>query len=105
MMRNLLTALCAAAGMCVSAQIGVGTTQIQSSEILSIAPSLPSETNSRGVLIPRVALTSETDNTTIANPTPLLAVYNTTNNATITKGFYLWNGTMWERAYDKTAVL
>lgn len=86
MMKKLLTALCVGVAAFHAAQIGVGTTQIQSSEILSIAPKLPSETKSRGVLIPRVALTDEDDNTTVPNPATFLAVYNTTNNASITKG-------------------
>lgn len=51
----------------------------------------------RGLLIPRVSLTSTTDTTTIANPAISLLVYNT--NAAITGGsglgYYYYNGTLW----------
>ncbi len=51
----------------------------------------------KGLLVPRVSLTSTTDTTTIANPATSLMVYNT--NDTITNGsglgYYYYNGTHW----------
>ena len=53
----------------------------------------------KGLLIPRVSLSSTTDVTTITTPATSLLVYNT--NAAITgtgangEGFYYWNGSNW----------
>ncbi|GAB3523520.1 hypothetical protein GCM10027442_49970 [Emticicia fontis] len=55
--------------------------------------------NNKGVLIPRVSLTSATDIVTILAPATSLLVYNTStvgsppNN--VSPGFYYWNGTKW----------
>jgi hypothetical protein len=53
----------------------------------------------KGLLIPRVSLTSTTDVTTIPSPAVSLLVYNT--NAAMTGGgvgFWYWNGTQWVQA-------
>lgn len=51
----------------------------------------------KGVLLPRVALTSSTDATTIPNPTTGLLVYNTGTSGTFsTVGYMYWNGTAWK---------
>ena len=53
----------------------------------------------KGILIPRVSLTSEDDISTIISPTTSLLIFNTatagnsTNN--VSPGFYYWNGTKW----------
>ncbi|CAH0994137.1 hypothetical protein EMA8858_00244 [Emticicia aquatica] len=55
--------------------------------------------NNKGVLIPRVSLTSPTDVSTIISPATSLFVYNTAtvgippNN--VSPGFYYWNGSKW----------
>lgn len=49
----------------------------------------------KGLLIPRVALTSNTDVTTIASPTTSLQVYNTGAGGLSPAGFYFWNGSQW----------
>jgi hypothetical protein len=53
--------------------------------------------NKKGMLIPRISLSSVSDNTTIASPTISLVVYNT--NASMTggngTGFYYWDGSKW----------
>nr|MBP8042957.1 hypothetical protein [Bacteroidales bacterium] len=54
---------------------------------------------SKGLLIPRVSLTSTTDVTTIPSPAISLLVYNT--NASMTGGavgFWFFNGTNWVQA-------
>jgi hypothetical protein len=51
----------------------------------------------KGVLLPRVALTSHTDNVTIPNPTTGLLVYNTgTNTSFTTVGYMFWDGSQWK---------
>jgi hypothetical protein len=51
--------------------------------------------NDKGVLIPRVALTSNTDVTTIPSPQVSLLVYNTGSGGLTPAGFYYWDGTKW----------
>lgn len=68
------------------AQVGIGTTTPNASAMLDIA-----STNS-GLLIPRVALTSTADVTTIASPVTSLLVYNTGFSP---NGYYYWNGSIW----------
>jgi hypothetical protein len=53
----------------------------------------------KGLLIPRVALTSTDVATPITSPTTSLLVYNTATAGTapnnVTPGYYFWNGTAW----------
>lgn len=73
-------------------QIGVGTTSPHTSSILDV------EAADKGILIPRVALTGNNDQTTINSPEISLLIYNTstvTGGNAIQEGFYYWNGTIW----------
>jgi len=59
----------------------------------------------KGLLIPRVSLTSTTDTVTIRRPATSLQVYNT--NASMTSGgigFWYWNGTHWVGNISGTAT-
>lgn len=51
----------------------------------------------KGVLVPRVSLTSNTDQTTIPSPAVSLLVYNTNSSMTNGNGvgFYYWDGSKW----------
>lgn len=69
------------------AQIGIGTTTPEFSSALEI------QSNNKGLLIPRVALSSTTDNATIIAPVTSLLVYNTNSINDVTPGFYYWNAT------------
>ena len=53
-----------------------------------------SSTN-HGLLIPRVALTSLTDQTTISSPATYLTVYNTNASIGNGTGMYYWSGSSW----------
>ncbi len=57
--------------------------------------------SNKGLLIPRVSLSSTTDNTTIASPATSLLVYNTATAGTapnnVTPGYYYWTGSKWMR--------
>jgi hypothetical protein len=53
--------------------------------------------NNKGVLIPRVALNSLTDVTTIPSPVTSLLVYNNGTGGLSTPGYYYWNGTSWTK--------
>lgn len=72
----------------LNAQVGINTSTPDASALLDLGP------GNKGLLIPRVALTSLTDVTTIPNPTHGLMVYNTTNDPTknlIANSFYYYN--------------
>ncbi|MGH1335179.1 MAG: tail fiber domain-containing protein [Aureispira sp.] len=72
--------------------VGIGLSNPNPSAKLEI-----SATN-QGVLLPRVALTSTTDATTIANGNvPSLLVYNTATISDVSPGFYYWTGAIWQR--------
>lgn len=93
--------------ICSYSQIGTGTT----------APEGALEVNSanNGFLIPRIALTSTLDATTVINPeTPLALVkgtlvYNTATNGispnNVTPGMYSWNTNSWSRLENSTSSL
>ena len=69
------------------AQVGIGTTTPAASAKLDIS------STSKGLLIPRVALTGTTDAVTISSPAVSLLVYNTTANSYVTPGYYYNSGT------------
>jgi polyhydroxybutyrate depolymerase len=52
--------------------------------------------NSKGVLIPRVLLTSITDTVTIRKPALTLLVFNLNTSLPRGAGFYVWNGKNWD---------
>nr|WP_317631577.1 hypothetical protein [uncultured Flavobacterium sp.] len=72
------------------AQVGIGTASPNTSSILDI------NSTNKGLLIPRVKLTSETDQVSIQNPIESLLVYNTNKVGTLNFGFYYWNGAKWQ---------
>jgi hypothetical protein len=51
----------------------------------------------KGLLIPRIALTSNTDVTTIPAPALSLLVYNTGTGGLTPAGYYYWDGSRWVR--------
>jgi trimeric autotransporter adhesin len=68
------------------AQVGIGTTTPDASSMLDITSA------NSGLLIPRVALASTSDITTIALPVTSLLVY---NSGFSPNGYYYWNGSIW----------
>lgn len=73
------------------AQVGIGTTNISSSAMLEVM------STNKGVLLPRVALDSNTDQTTVPNPAVGLTVYNTATGNFKIEGYLTWDGSMWVR--------
>jgi hypothetical protein len=76
--------------------VGIGTSSPSASAILDLT------STSKGLLPPRVALTSKTGTSSpIASPTTGLIVYNTASAGTggdaVTPGYYFFNGTIWTR--------
>lgn len=88
----------------VNAQVLIGDTT--TTNTVSDGAIFQLESSDKGLMLPRVALTSRTDNTTI---TPSLVeglwVYNTASNGSgldrVTPGFYFWDDTRWVRIYDE----
>ncbi len=73
------------------AQIGINTT----GNVPHSSAALDVDFPNKGLLVPRVALTSETDVTTIPSPAISLLVYNTNASLPYGVGYYYWNGTKW----------
>ena len=62
----------------------------------------------KGLLIPRVALTSTSSASPITSPATSLLIYNTATAGDVTPGYYYWNGSKWMRLLaidDKPAWL
>jgi trimeric autotransporter adhesin len=72
--------------------IGIGTLTPNGFSALDISSS------NKGLLIPRMALTSTTSNAPIGAFVAGMMVYNTATTGDVTPGFYLCNGTKWEKA-------
>lgn len=70
---------------------------ISSSGVSSPDPSAVLDVSStdKGMLIPRVALDSTTDITTIPSPAVSLLVYNVATTSDVIPGFYFYNGSEW----------
>lgn len=66
-------------------QVGIGTTNPDNSSILDL------KSSNSGLLIPRINLSSTTDNITIPNPANALLVYNLSTVNDIVPGFYYWD--------------
>jgi hypothetical protein len=70
-------------------KVSIGTAPVSASALLEV------NATNKGFLLPRVALSSNTDNTRIPNPATGLIAYNTATpgNGTITPGLVTWDGT------------
>jgi hypothetical protein len=51
----------------------------------------------KGMLIPRIALTTTTSASPVTSPETSLLVYNTATVSDVKPGYYYWNGTIWVR--------
>lgn len=78
------------------AQVGIGTVAPEASTILQLESP---QVGFKGVLMPRVALKSTTDIASFSSGkvSNSLLVYNTTQNAYLTPGFYYWFTDRWIR--------
>lgn len=82
-----------------SAQVGIGTPAPANSSQLDIVA------NNKGVLIPRVSLTSTAVFAPISGTeVESLLVYNTATTGDVTPGFYYWFNNKWERIVNQTQL-
>lgn len=92
MKNNLLTIFLLLYSLVSHSQVGIGTVLPNPSSQLEITAT------DRGLLIPRIALTSSTDTSTITNGNiNSLLVYNTATVSDVTPGFYYWQTNKWIR--------
>jgi hypothetical protein len=96
-MKKLVLAVCCllSATLSFSQNVGIGTTTPNTSAALDITAT------NKGLLPPRVALTSTADVSTITSPTAGLLVYNTATAGTaptnVVPGYYYYTGSSWLR--------
>lgn len=102
MKNRLLPLFVVLASWTAHSQVGIGTTTPNASAQLEVT--LKKDDPKRGVLIPRIALKSTTDITTVAHadgqPTTYensLLVFNTATDGDITPGYYYWYVDRWNR--------
>lgn len=85
-----------------SGSVGIGTVNPDPSAILEVKAS------NKGMQLPIVSLTSTTDITTVSNPKTGFIIYNASSsssgNTAVTKGLYVYNGTVWEKMWSKQDV-
>jgi len=92
MKKGLLTAALLMGTWVASSQVGIGTLNPNKSAQLDVVAS------DKGILIPRVSLTSVTDTTTIKNGNvESLLVYNASTGEGITPGYYYWFDGEWRK--------
>ncbi|RTQ49615.1 hypothetical protein EJV47_12420 [Hymenobacter gummosus] len=92
----------AAASLAPAQSVGVGTATPDASAALEVSSS------GKGVLVPRVALSSLTDASTIGSPAPSLLVYNTNAALSGGAGYYFNAGTgaapQWQRLVTQASL-
>jgi hypothetical protein len=90
--------------LAVACLIAAGTQTMNAQNVsISPAPGSPPDPSAgldvnftnKGLLIPRVALTSPTDASTISSPALSLLVYNTGTGGLTPAGYYYWDGSKW----------
>lgn len=97
-MKKLLLSIPLLFSATIYSQVGIGAASPHSSAMLDVVAS------DKGLLIPRVALTSAIDQTTIPSPAIGLLAYNTGAGTLTYKGFVFWNGTEW-RSINNTSTI
>jgi hypothetical protein len=82
-----------------NAQVGIGTSNVNTSARLQV------DATNKGFLPPRVTLTGTADASTISTPATGLLVYNTatagTSPSNVTPGFYYYDGAKWQRIINQ----
>lgn len=92
--------------MTTSAQVIIGESSSGDYSTIENGAVLQLNSDNQGLMIPRVALLSRNDNSTIS-PSNVegLWVYNTATQGTgldrVSPGFYFWNGSRWEKMFNE----
>src|SRR5690554_489347 len=105
MKRRLLAAAVLMSAWSAHSQVGIGTLTPNSSSQLDVVA------NDKGVLLPRVSLTSTTDSTTVpvtvgeSSTENSLLVFNTNTQNDVTPGYYYWYVDKWMRIVNEDEIL
>ena len=100
MKKKLLFTLFCVSTIAAYSQVGIGTPLPDASTQLDVVA------NDKGILIPRITLSSSTDATTITNGNVLsLLVFNTAANNDLTPGYHYWDGNKWQRITNQDDVM
>src|SRR5690554_3208757 len=100
MKKRLLSIALLASAWGAYAQVGIGTLTPNNSAQLDVVAT------DKGILIPRVALTSSEDTQTIKNGNVnSLLVFNTNTENDITPGYYYWFDNKWMRIVNEDEVI
>jgi len=86
-MKKALFLLASFLFVCVNAQVGIGTTNPDSSAVLDV------EATDKGILVPRVSISDLSTAAPVIAPAESLLVYNTAITTGI--GFHYWDGVKW----------
>ena len=99
-MKKIFLTLLLTTGMVVSAQVKIGDneTNLNSDSLLEL------EATDKGVLFPRVALTSTTASSPLAAHVQGMTVYNTATAGDVTPGMYTNNGAVWVKLGSNSSV-
>jgi hypothetical protein len=97
MNKKILLALIVLISQLSFSQVGIGTATPSASSALEI------KSSNSGLLIPRVALISTTDTSTIISPATSLLVYNLSTSNDVAPGFYYWDGS-WKTLKGSTSA-
>src|SRR5690606_688612 len=90
--RGLLSLVFALVTFAATAQVGIGTSNPNSSSQIHIVA------DDKGIIIPQIALTHSTDTTTITNGNvESLLVYNINAQNDVFPGYYYWSNNRWNR--------
>ncbi len=91
-MKTLYTFICLVLiSVSVNAQVGIGTNTPDASSMLEVS------STTKGLLLPRVALTGSSSASPVTSPATGLVVYNTATASDVVPGIYYWNGTAWKK--------
>lgn len=91
MKKNYFSTVLLLFSLSLTAQVGIGTTNPNTSSMLDI------ESTDKGLLVPRVALVATNIAAPVVTPATSLLVYNTATFGDVTPGYYYWGGTSWVR--------
>jgi|Laugresp1bdmlbsn_1035097.scaffolds.fasta_scaffold01368_2 hypothetical protein len=100
-MKKIFLTLAILSGIITSAQVKIGdnVTTLNANSVLEL------ESANKGVLFPRVALTSTTSFSPLAAHVVAMVVYNTATTSDVTPGLYTNNGTIWVKNEAVTTSL
>ena len=99
-MKNIFLTVALTAGIMASAQVKIGdnVTTLNANSLLEL------ESTNKGVLFPRVALTSTTSFAPLSAHVEGMTVYNTATASDVKPGLYSNNGTQWLRLVADSAT-